>query len=197
MKNKILIALAMLLGIIAVFAGNPQLAKKQDNLNEFYATHIMNEISPIELAKNIIDMKADMRILDLRSKEKYNENSLVGAENIDKIELYQYNKKKMLVLVGDEEAVRKAYYKFYTNGYFGVVVLKDGMEGWENYVVKPNLAGNPNAKEIYYISLHFLGQPTGYVESAPAITSPTTGSDKPAKGGAMPVKKKAPGGGGC
>jgi rhodanese-related sulfurtransferase len=195
MKNKILIGIAVLFGVIAVFAGNPQKRNDTSNEKEFYNSHTLNYINSLELANLLIEGKSDLKVYDLRSEKEYSKLSIPGSENIAEIDFSTLNSKEMIVLVGSESKVKSNYMKLYNNGFYGVVVLENGIEGWENKVLNLDLTSNPKAKELYFVSKHFGGNPKGYVESAPVVGQ-SSAAAAPKAGAKAPMKKKS-GGGGC
>lgn len=201
MKNKILIGIAVLFGVIAVFAGNPQKKNASENERDFFNSHTLSYINSLELANLLIEGKSDMKVYDLRSEKEYSKLSVPGSENNAEIDMSTLNSKEMIVLIGSESKVKSNYLKLYNNGFYGVVVLKDGIKGWDKEILNPELKENSSAEEIskfkklYFVSKHFGGNPKGYVETAPVVGQ-SSAAAAPKAGAKAPMKKKA-GGGGC
>lgn len=201
MRNKILIAIAILCGVVALLAGNPQKKNAIDNEKEFYQTHTLNFIKPINLAKMIIENKSNLKIFDLRNEKEYGKLFIPGSINTKSIDLSSLKTQETIVLIGNDNQIKIEYYHLYSNGFFGVFALENGIDGWEKHILKPSLHDNATPeemakfKEIYFISLHFGGNPQGYQEIAPVVSQPSAASTLKA-GGSAPMKKKA-GGGGC
>jgi len=153
--NKILVNAAIILSVLAALVGDPFSNKK-------------NFITPEQLADSLISKKPNIRIVDLRSYDAYNEYHIPSAINShpNSTSTALFNKNDMIVFYSSEDNNSKtAQYKFEKAGFREAYFLKDGIDGWMNNIIFPLLPQNAsdedieNFKKIERRCLFFGGSP--------------------------------------
>ncbi len=147
--------LGILLGIIAVFIGNPMdNTRTSINIKELSmsAEDNVNTIDSKELAEWIIQGKMDYRLIDLRSQKEFDEYNIPMSECVSMSSLTKSDLKRneKIILYADNDILAsKAWFILKADGYKSVSILKDGMEGWKSEVVFPscNCGENPTAEQ--------------------------------------------------
>lgn len=189
--NKKAAAIAFLLGLAAMFLGNPyQGAYAKVDAKEL-AVIVHSEIDHItvqELAEWIIKGKIDFRLLDLRPEKDFSEYHIPQSENIQITEILdkgiQRNEKIILYSDGGIHSAQ-AWFLLKAQKYKGVYILLGGLEEWKENILFPSLSMNASSEEKAMfekqkeISKYFGGTPrSGNTEVAqanilmPKITSP-------------------------
>ena len=170
------------------------------------ADEIVNKSSmlhPDVLAKWMIDEKADLMIVDIRSKEDYTKYSIPGSENIPVKELLEERKDDInsdLVTVfasnGDNES-SQVWLLMRMMGYENIYVLQGGVNFWvENYVAPKKPGDNSPDTEVF--KYEFRKSAAGYFNGGLAISEDAS-SKKTAKPKMAPrtTKKKKKARSGC
>lgn len=146
--------LGIILGIIAVFIGNPMdNTKASVNIKELsMSDHEVNTIDAIQLAEWIIQGKMDYRLVDLRSQEDYDEYNIPMSECIpmDGITKSDLKRNEKIIVYADNDIVAsKAWFILKSSRFKSVSILKNGMDGWKNDVVFPtcNCGVNPSVEQ--------------------------------------------------
>ncbi|MBI5022364.1 MAG: rhodanese-like domain-containing protein [Ignavibacteriales bacterium] len=194
--NKKLALLAFILGLIAIFAGNPYrgssvtLDTKELSL---IVDKTVDHVSAEELADWIIQGKSDFKLLDLRTEKEFNEYHIPSAELVPLAELNQYpllrNEKIVLYSEGGIHSAQ-AWMLLRANGYKAVYMLFGGLEEWADKILFPKLAQNATPEQttafekMKEVSKFFGGSPqvggaTEEVSSKkpmPKLEMPTGGS---------------------
>lgn len=208
LKYKLAVV-AVLLGIIALFAGDPYNSTTVKlNVKDVALTTVKNsdKISPIDLADWIIQGKADYILVDLRSPEKYSEYSLPEAENIPLVELPNSDllrNQKIILFADDEVTAAQGWFILKAKKFNSVYILEGGLNGWRDKVLFPRVAANPSKddlaklEKIRYIAEYFGGNivtESASTEIKTEVKKPTTPvvpqSTKSTSGGKVTTQKK-------
>lgn len=205
--NQKLALVAAVLGVLALFAGNPYRGhtttidvKELGLLVEKETDHV----SVDELADWIIKGKSDFRLIDVRSAKEFEQYHIPSAENIPVGSLLDgglmRNEKIILYSEGGIHAAQ-AWFLLKAQRYKNVYILKDGLAEWKDRILFPSLSENASAEEKAAfekrkaVSAFFGGSPrTGTAVAAatpqlamPKLEMPTAAAPS---GGAAPKKKK-------
>lgn len=206
--NKKFALIAFILGIIALFAGNPYGAGTiKVNEKELALSTINNsdKVAVTDLADWIIQGKADFELVDLRSQEKYNEYAIPNAQCIQLAQLPESNllrNQKIIFYSDDDVAASQAWFMFKSKGYKGVYILDGGLNAWKEKVLFPKAPINAGKDELAKfekakeVSKYFGGQAqtdSTLAESMPSIQLPTSNVGMPKSGTTPPKKKKREG----
>jgi rhodanese-related sulfurtransferase len=136
--------LAIILGVLAVFIGNPQdNTKTSVNIKELSMTAgaNVNTVSVKDLSNWIIQGNMDYRLIDLRTEAEYEVYNIPSSEcvpmsSLTKSELMRNEK---IVLYSDDDIIAtQAWFILKSDGYQSVSILKKGMEAWKNEIVFPS-----------------------------------------------------------
>lgn len=209
---KIRLALiASVLGIVAVFAGNPYggtMIKLNSNDILYSTVNDADKIDPVVLADWIIKGNADYILVDVRAPEKYSEYALPESENIPLPELAKselLRNQKIILISDDEISSAQGWFILKTRDYKGVYILRGGVNGWKDQVLFPKCSLNPSAEEMTHfkkmeeISKYFGGQAmmvSSETETATTTTQfqlPTSNTKKSGTTNTPPKKKKREG----
>lgn len=202
--NKKLGLIAFLLGTFALFAGNPYGGRTfKVNEKELALSTINNsdKVDVTNLADWIIQAKADFELVDLRSKEKFNEYAIPNAQSIPLVQLPEADllrNQKIIFYADDDIAASQAWFIFKSKGYKAVYILDGGMNSWKEKVLFPKEPINASDEQLALfekmkeVSKYFGGQAQtsfGISESQTSFQLPATSNTLP-KVGTAPVKKK-------
>lgn len=208
--SKKLAITAALLGVIAMFIGNPSNDNKiYVNAKEMALSTVKNQdkIEVITLADWLIKEKSDFTLVDLRSEKEYSEYNIPTSVNIKMENLLGSDlmRNEKIILYGvDDIASAQAWFVLKSSNYKGVYILKGGMNGWKKEVLFPTLAVNATPEQssafekLKQISLHFGGTPQlaseGQTTTATITVKPNVQSlpklTVPAGGKAVKKKKE-------
>ncbi|HNY92784.1 MAG TPA: rhodanese-like domain-containing protein [bacterium] len=207
LNTKLALAL-LLLGFLAIFAGDPYgNAKTEIDAKELalIVDKQVDHIAAEELADWIIQNRADYRLVDLRTEEEFTTYHIPTAENIPLAGLIdgglQRNEKIVLYSEGGIHSAQ-AWFLLKAKGYKAVYMLFGGLEEWKDRVLFPAVPENPTPEQlaafakIKEVSKYFGGTPqsgAGSVSAQPKTEMPKL--SLPA-GGAAPkpqAKKKKEG----
>lgn len=209
--NKKLALIAVVLGIVAIFAGDPYGGTTlKVNEKEIALSTVGNsdKIQVTELADWIIKGKADFELIDLRPENKFNEYSIPGARNIPLEQIPSSDllrNQKIVLLADDNVAAAQAWFILKSKKYKGVYILDGGLEAWKDKVLFPKAPANPSKEELAKfekmkeVAKYFGGQAQvegNISESKPEIKLPTpatTNQSAPKSTTAQPKKKKREG----
>lgn len=213
LKYKLAI-ITVLLGVIALFAGDPYNGTSvKVNVKDIALSTVKesDKINPSDLADWIIQGKADYVLVDLRTQDKYAEYTLPEAENIPIVELPNSDllrNQKIILFSDDEVAAAQGWFILKSKKYNSVYILEGGLNGWKDKVVFPKVPANPTKDELAkleklrVVAQYFGGDLVAETSSTeiktevklpnstvvPQSTQPTTGSKVTA-----PKKKKREG----
>jgi rhodanese-related sulfurtransferase len=151
---KKLALFALLLGIIAVFAGSPYMGSEvRVNTKDLALSTVKNsdKIKPLELADWIIKGEADYTLVDLRSEDQYSEYFIPTAINIPLVQLPESDllrNQKIILYSKDDVNAAQAWFILKSKNFKGVYILDGGLKEWKNEVLFPKLAVNASKEEI-------------------------------------------------
>jgi rhodanese-related sulfurtransferase len=209
--------IAVLLGIVALFAGDPYGGTTiKVNTKDIALSTVKNsdKINPTDLADWIIQGKADYILVDLRSPEKFSEYTLPDAENIPLVELPNSDllRNQEIILFSDDEVQAvQGWFILKAKNYKSVYFLEGGLNAWKDKVVYPKVPANPSKEEVAklekmrVVAQYFGGDlvtSSSTEETKTEIKLPSSGSSvipqttKPQTGGGKvtsPKKKKREG----
>ena len=141
--NKKLALFAMVLGVIALFAGNPYGGTTiKVNEKDIALSTVGNadKVSVTDLADWIIKGKSDYELVDLRSEEKYNEYTIPNSQCIPlpQISSSELLRNQKIVLFSDDDVTAsQAWFILKSKGYKGVYILDGGLDAWKEKVLFP------------------------------------------------------------
>lgn len=190
LKQKLAL-IALLLGFIALFAGNPYRSNKvKVDLKDLALSTVKETyiIDPEILADWIIQGKADFILIDLRSEGEYEKYFLPSAENIPLVNLpdadFPHDQKIILYSKNNIQAAQ-GWFILRSKGFKNVYILDEGIEGWKSKVLFPVLKANPTKDELEQFEkkkaiAHFFGgkalNETGVTDNKFQIELPTQSS---------------------
>lgn len=207
--RRSLAAAALALGALAM-AGNPVRGHVVTLDTKELAAIVGGEVdhvSPAELADWIVRGAPDYRLVDLRPEAEFAAYHIPTAENVPITQLPDWglarNEKVVLYSEGGIHSAQ-AWMLMRAQGYKGVYMLRDGLEGWKEQVVFPVAPANPDAREAArferaaQLARFFGGQPraAGAADAgAPALTiappaAPGASPATPARKGGPPAARK-------
>ena len=163
--------LAIILGVLAVFAGSPyQRATAKVNIKEI-AMIPEKDISAVEvdqLADWIIKGKSDYRLVDLRDLDSIESYNIPTSECIPVSQLLDSDlmrNEKIILYGNDDKAASQAWFILKAVEFKGVYLLEGGMESWKNNILFPKFSENPTPEQknqyakMTEVSKYFGGQP--------------------------------------
>jgi hypothetical protein len=146
--------LACLLGLIAAFAGNPYKGTRVTIDATDLAAIVQREVdhvAPADLADWIVRGKSDYRLIDLRSKDEYDQYHIPGAECVPLAALpksgLERNEKIILYSEGGIHSAQ-AWFLLKAMGYKSVYMLRGGLDDWKDLVLFPSMSQNPNPEQL-------------------------------------------------
>lgn len=148
---------AVLLGVIAIFADDPtNNASTMVNIKEISLLKKDN-ISSIHvdnLADWIIKGRYDYRLVDLRNEENFLKYRIPSAENIPVNQLLESDlaKNEKIILYSDNDIESsQAWFILTSNKYQGVNVLQGGIENWKQKILFPacTCGDNPTPEQVH------------------------------------------------
>jgi len=146
--NKKLALIAFVLGLTAIFAGNPYRGSSVTMDTKELALIIDKTVDHVlaeELADWIIQGKSDFKLLDLRAEKEFNEYHIPSAELVPMAELneYPFLRNEKLVLYSEAGIhSAQAWMLLRAKGYKAVYMLFGGLEEWIDKIIFPKLAQN-------------------------------------------------------
>lgn len=152
--NQKLGGVALVFGIIALFAGNPYGGTTiQVNEKDLALSTVGNsdKVSVTDLADWIIKDKADFELVDLRSEEKYNEYTIPNSQCIPLAQLSSselLRNQKIILFSDDDIASSQAWFILKSKNYKGVYILDGGLNEWKDKVLFPKAPINGSKDEL-------------------------------------------------
>lgn len=151
---KKLALLALILGLIAVFAGSPYVGSTiKVNAKDLALTTVNNsdKINVLELADWIIKGNADYTLVDLRDEKKFKEYFIPTAYNIPLETLPQsglLRNQKIILYADDNLKAAQAWFILKSKDYKGVYILDGGLEKWKDKVLFPKLSEDATPEQV-------------------------------------------------
>jgi len=173
--------LAIILGFLAIFLGNPyNKVYSKVNLNEvaLKAVPKTNEINPVELADWIIKGNQDYYLIDLRNEEQYGKYHIPTAISVPVQVLLEAGipKNEKVIIYSDCELnTAKGWFILKAADYKSVNILKNGLNGWRNSVLFASISKNASKNQKKYfakiseVSKFFGGQPSNNINYSKAV----------------------------
>lgn len=152
--NKKLALIALVLGLVAVFLGNPYRGNTVSMSTEELGLIIQKEVDHVysqDLADWIIQGKSDFRVIDLRTEKEYEEYHIPGAERITLTELEKADiPKNEKLIIYSEGGIHsaQAWMLLKARGYKGVYMLMGGLEEWKDKILFPRLPDNATPEQV-------------------------------------------------
>lgn len=152
--NKKLAAIAIALGFIGVFLGNPYKGNVVSMDTKELGIIIQKEVDHVsveDLADWIIQSKADFKLIDLRTEKEYNEYHIPNSENITLTGLEKSDiPKTEKIVIYSEGGIHsaQAWMLLKARGYKGVYMLMGGLEDWKDKILFPKLPENAAPEQI-------------------------------------------------
>lgn len=187
--NKKLASIAVILGVIALFAGDPY-GGTSIKVNEkdlaLSTVGDADKISVTDLADWIIKNKADYELVDLRSEEKFNEYTIPNAQSIPLTQLSSselLRNQKIILFSDDDIAASQAWFILKSKKYKGVYILDGGLNAWKDKVLFPKapVSGTKdelaNFEKMKEVARYFGGQAqtdSTITDSKPEINLPNS-----------------------
>lgn len=187
--EKKLAAFALILGLVALFAGNPYGGTTiKVNEKDLALSTVGNsdKISVTDLADWIIKDKADFELVDLRSEEKFNEYTIPNSQCIPLVQLSSSDllrNQKIVLFSDDDVTASQAWFILKSKNYKGVYILDGGLNAWNEKVLFPKAPLNPTKEQaaqfekIKEVAIYFGGQAqtdSSIAESKTQIKLPTS-----------------------
>ncbi len=201
--NQKLAALALLLGVVALFSQPHRGPFVRLDARELalVVEQEVDHVTPGELAAWIVEGRADYRLLDLRPAAEYAEYHIPTAENVPLSGLPDYpllhNEKIVVYSQGGIHAAQ-GWLLLQAQGYRGVYTVLGGLDAWQDEVLFPTLAADAGAQDrarferAAAVARFFGGQPRigGEVTAGPAAVELPKLTAPVSPGPATPVVRK-------
>lgn len=152
--NKRLTLIAVTLGVIALFAGDPYggtTIKVNEKSLALSTVDNSDKVSVTELADWIIKDKSDFELVDLRSEEKFNEYSIPNARCVPlpQISSADLRRNQKIILFSDDDVVSsQAWFILKSKNNKGVYILDGGLNAWKEIVLFPKAPINGSKENI-------------------------------------------------
>ena len=151
---KKLAFVAILLGLIAVFAGSPYTGSTVAiNVKDIALSTVNNsdKIEVLELADWIIKGRSDYTLVDLREEKEFNEYFIPGAANIPIETLPEaglLRNQKIIFYADDNLKAAQGWFILKSKDYKGVYILDGGLERWKDDVLFPKLSSVATPEQV-------------------------------------------------
>ena len=152
--NKKLVLIAITLGVVALFAGDPYggtTIKVNEKAIALSTVDKSDKISVSELADWIIKDKSDFELVDLRSEEKYNEYTIPGSQCIPLPQISSSDllrNQKIILFSDDDVTASQAWFILKSKNYKGVYILDGGLNAWKEKILFPKAPVNASKDEL-------------------------------------------------
>ena len=206
--NQKLGGVALVLGIMALFAGDPYGGTTiKVNEKDIALSTVGNsdKVSVTELADWIIKDRADFELIDLRSEEKYNEYAIPNSQCIPlpQLSASELQRNKKIILFSDDDVTSsQAWFILKSKNYKGVYILDGGLNKWKEKVLFPKSPLNGSKDELAQfekmkeVAKYFGGQAqtdSSITENTTLIKLPTSTTTKTKTTAPTGKKKKREG----
>ena len=168
---QLAVGVALLLGLLAAFAGTPDRSRNARLDVESLARAVEHEddhVTAIELAEWIRDRRPGLRVVDIRSSEEFNALHIPTAERIPLSDLPKtpFRRDAIIVLYSEGGTHSGQGWVFLRAlGYRQVYFLRGGLREWLDDVISPRIpvTGADSAKKAFAqisdLSRYFGGSP--------------------------------------
>lgn len=152
--NRKLALIAVVFGLVALFAGDPYGGTTiKVNEKDIALSTVGNsdKVLVTDLADWIIKGKSDFELVDLRNEEKYNEYTIPGSQCIPlpQISTSELLRNQKIVLFSDDDvASSQAWFILKSKNYKGVYILDGGLDAWKEKVLFPKAPVNGSKDEL-------------------------------------------------
>ncbi len=206
--NQKLGGVALVLGIMALFTGDPYGGTTiKVNEKDIALSTVGNsdKVSVTELADWIIKDKADFELIDLRSEEKYNEYTIPNSQCIPlpQLSASELQRNQKIILFSDDDVTSsQAWFILKSKNYKGVYILDGGLNEWKEKVLFPKSPLNGSKDELAQfekmkeVAKYFGGQAqtdSSITENTTLIKLPTSTTTKTKTTAPTGKKKKREG----
>ena len=206
--NQKLGGVALVLGILALFAGDPYDGTTiKVNEKDIALSTVGNsdKVPVTELADWIIKDRADFELIDLRSEEKYNEYTIPNSQCIPLLQLSvsELQRNQKIILFSDDDVTSsQAWFILKSKNYKGVYILDGGLNEWKEKVLFPKrpLSGSKDElaqfEKMKEVANYFGGQAqtdSSIKENTTLIKLPTSTTTKTKTTAPTGKKKKREG----
>ncbi len=169
--SKKLAIVAFVLGIVALFIGNPSNKNIIDvNAKEMALATVKDQdkVDVMTLADWLIKEKSDFTLVDLRNEKEFNEYNLPTSVNIpmENILTSDLMRNQKILLYGNNDiAAAQAWFILKSGNYKAVYILHGGMNAWKNEILFPKLAVDATPEQttafekVKQVSTYFGGTP--------------------------------------
>lgn len=191
------VGIALVLGLLAAFAGTPDRARNARIDVESLARAVEREddhVTAVELAGWIRDRRPGLRVLDIRSRGEFDALHIPTAEQVSLSEITKtpFRRDETLVLYSEGGAHAAQGWVFLRAlGYDKVYFLRGGLREWLDDVMTPTIGANASdsAKKAFVrvsdLSRYFGGSP--HVVALPASRGPLPGTRYPLSVSRVPL----------
>jgi rhodanese-related sulfurtransferase len=151
--NKRLAGIALLFGVIAIFAGNPYKGSNVSVDTKELGLIVQkgaDNVKAEELASWIIQGKSDYRLLDLRNEKEFEDYHIQTAESVPfaKLEGYDISRNEKIILYStDGIQSSQGWMLLKAKGFNGVYMLSGGLEEWKQKILFPICPDSGSADE--------------------------------------------------
>jgi rhodanese-related sulfurtransferase len=145
--HRTLAVLAAALAVAAVFL---DLGSSASATSRSAAVDPVDYISAPDLAARVIGQDAALLVIDLRSRQDFDQLHVAGATNLalDDLGRQPFRRDARIVLYANDDArAVKGLRLLHTRGYQNVAILRDGIYEWIARVLEPRLATDATPTE--------------------------------------------------
>lgn len=200
-KNTILFSCLIILSLI-VFVG-PKVFKSDEKtpssqMAEFMSTE--RYINSDDLAEKLINKDPSILLIDIRNKSEFDNYHIPTAINIpfenllddENKSIINQNKISIIFYSNDHLLADQAWFLTNSSGYKNLIVLKDGLNGFYETILNPNLPSEDMTQEEF--EKYTFRKAAGIYFGVPYNTAPKKEiikieADKPVLKKVEPVKK--------
>jgi rhodanese-related sulfurtransferase len=169
--ERVLAAVALVLGFGAAFAGSPFRAGPAAGSLLQVGAQIearQGSVTPVQLARWLRDREPDLRLIDLRQRSAFDDFTLPRAESFPLewlLEPPEEPEPRLVLLSADGVMAAQAWTLARLAGHSNPLVLEGGVAGWIRTILAPIVPADPPEderegwEELTEISEYFGGQP--------------------------------------
>lgn len=192
-------ALALLAGALVVAALLSEVGSAGAAASPSAPVNPANYISAPDLASRVISQDAALIVIDLRSRQDFDQLHVAGAIHmtLDDLDRQELRRDARVVLYADEARAVRGLRLLQARGYQNVAILRDGVYEWITRVLEPRLATDATATEraefdrAVKLSQFFGGLPRSDVSRAEVARGYWTGAPPSQAGSRELVARQA------